>query len=168
MIGLPQWVVLAVALLRVAELVYARRNERRLRAAGGVEHGARHYPLFVILHGAWLGALFALVPADAQVFPWPLAAFALLQLARLWVILSLGRYWTTRVIAVPGAPLVRRGPYRWLRHPNYLVVMLELAVLPLAFGAWQIAVVFSVLNVVLLWHRIRVEDAVLARRRATG
>lgn len=166
MIGLPQWIVLAVALLRAAELVHARRNERRLRAAGGVEHGSRHYPLFVLLHGAWLAALFALVPAGAPVSPWLLGAFALLQLARLWVILSLGRYWTTRVIAVPGAPLVRRGPYRWLRHPNYLVVALELAVLPLAFGAWAIAAVFTALNAALLWHRIRVEDRVLARRGA--
>jgi len=168
MIGLPQWIVLAVALLRVAELVHARRNERRLRAAGGVEHGARHYPLFVLLHGTWLAALFALVPADATASSWLLGAFALLQLGRLWVILSLGRYWTTRVIAVPDVPLVRRGPYRWLRHPNYLVVALELAVLPLAFGAWQIAAVFSVFNAGLLWHRIRVEDEVLAQRRAAG
>jgi methyltransferase len=98
---------------------------------------------------------------------WPLLTlFTLLQAARLWVIASLGRYWTTRIISVPDAPLVGRGPYRWLRHPNYLVVAGEIAVLPLAFGAWRIALLFSALNGLLLWHRILLEDAALAPRRA--
>ena len=118
-----------------------------------------------MLHGSWLAALWLLVPADAPVI-WPLLVlFALLQAARLWVIASLGRYWTTRIITVPGAPLVRRGPYRWIKHPNYLVVAAEIAVLPLAFGAWEIALVFSALNALLLYHRIRVEEAALAPRR---
>lgn len=96
---------------------------------------------------------------------WPLLVlFALLQLARLWVIASLGPFWTTRVITLPGAPLIRRGPYRWLRHPNYLIVAGEIAVLPLAFGAWTIALVFSVANALLLAYRIRIEEeAALAR-----
>jgi methyltransferase len=89
-----------------------------------------------------------------------------LQAARLWVLASLGRFWTTRIVILPGAPLVRRGPYRYLRHPNYLVVAAEIAVLPLVFGAWGIALVFSLLNLVLLIQRIRVEDAALAPRRA--
>ena len=97
-----------------------------------------------------------------------LAGFIALQGVRLWVLASLGRYWTTRVITVSGAPLVRRGPYRFMRHPNYLVVIAEIAVLPLIFGAWQIAAIFSALNVALLAHRIRVEDAALAPRRATN
>ncbi len=104
------------------------------------------------------------MPASAPVF-WPLlAVFALLQAARLWVIASLGRYWTTRIITLPGAPIVRRGPYRWLRHPNYAIVAAEIAVLPLAFGAWPIAVVFSGLNALLLRHRIRLEEQALAPR----
>src|SRR5262249_24074026 len=94
-----------------------------------------------------------------------LAAFAILQGLRLWVLLSLGRYWTTRIITVPGAPLVRRGPYRFLRHPNYLVVAAEIAMLPLAFGAWVVAVVFSALNAALLAWRIALEDQALAPRR---
>jgi methyltransferase len=158
--------VLLVAAQRLAEVAWARRNERHLRAAGGVEIGARHYSLFFILHGSWLAALWLGVPPDAPVV-WPLLwLFALLQAARLWVIASLGRYWTTRIITVPGAPLVRRGPYRWLPHPNYLVVAGEIAVLPLAFGAWHVALVFSTLNGLLLWYRFRVEDAALAPRRA--
>jgi len=94
--------------------------------------------------------------------------FAVLQLARLWVLVSMGRYWTTRVLTLPGAPLVRRGPYRWVRHPNYLIVVGEIAVLPLIFGAWQIALVFSVANAILLAWRIRIEDAALAPRRNAG
>ena len=164
-VSLVQILVLLVAAQRLAELAFARRNARRLLAAGGVERGAGHYPLFMLLHGAWLAAIFLLVPDDAPVL-WPLLAiYALLQLGRAWVIASLGRYWTTRVITLPGAPLVRRGPYRFLRHPNYLVVAGEIAVLPLAFGAWEIAILFSLANAVLLAHRIRVEDTALAPRR---
>lgn len=162
--SLPQAVVLLVLAQRLAEVLWARRNERRLLSQGGIEVGARHYPLFFLLHGAWLAALALLVPADAPVI-WPLlVVFALLQAARLWVIASLGRYWTTRIITLPGAPIVRRGPYRWLRHPNYAIVAAEIAILPLAFGAWPIAVVFSALNALLLHHRIRLEEQALASR----
>ena len=163
--SLPQWIVLVVAALRLAELIYAARNHRRLLAAGGSEVGAGHYPLFVLLHGSWLVALFFLVPADAPIHPVPLALFVVLLAGRAWVIATLGRYWTTRIITVPGAPLVRGGPYRLVRHPNYVIVVGEIVVLPLAFGAWQIALVFSLLNAALLRHRIRVEDAALAERR---
>ncbi len=160
--GLAQIVALLVALQRLAELGYARRNARRLLAAGGVEHGAGHYPLFVALHGAWLVALFVLVPAEAPADWGLLGLYGLLQLGRLWVIASLGGRWTTRVIVVPGAALVTRGPYRFLRHPNYLVVALEIPVLPLAFGAWQIALGFGLANLALLAQRIRVEERALA------
>ena len=160
--GLAQIVTLLVALQRLAELGYARRNARRLLAAGGVEHGAGHYPLFVALHGAWLAALFVLVPAEAPADWGLLGLYGLLQLGRLWAIASLGGRWTTRVIVVPGAPLVTRGPYRFLRHPNYLVVALEIPVLPLAFGAWQIALGFGLANLALLARRIRIEERALA------
>jgi methyltransferase len=164
--GAAQWLVVAVALLRLAELAYADRNTRRLLARGGEEVGARHYPLLVVLHAAWLGAIFLAVPADRPP-SLPLALlFAALLAARVWTIWSLGPYWTTRVITLPDAPLVRRGPYRYLRHPNYVIVAGEIAVLPLIFGAWRIALLFSVLNAALLWHRIRVEEQALAPRRA--
>ena len=146
-------------------MAHAGRNARRLLAEGGIEYGAGHFPLLVALHGAWLLAIFALVPPEAPV-SWPLLAiYGLLQVGRAWVLVTLGRYWTTRVISVPGAPLVRRGPYRLMRHPNYLVLAGEIAVLPLAFGAWEIALVFSLANAALLAWRIRVEDAALAPRR---
>lgn len=151
-----------VVLQRLAELAWARRNTRALLAAGGREHGAGHYPWLVALHVAWLAALALMVPADQQADPALLTLFGFLQVARLWIIASLGRCWTTRVITVPGQALVRRGPYRWLRHPNYLVVAGEIAVLPLAFGAWEIALVFSVANAALLAKRIAVENAALA------
>ena len=167
-LGVPQIVVLLVALQRAAELAYANRNSRRLLAAGAIEHGRRHYPLLVLLHAAWLAAVFFLVPPEAPVI-WPLiAVYLLLQAARLWAVASLGRFWTTRVITLPGAPLVRRGPYRWLKHPNYLIVAAEIAVLPLAFGAWALALGFSLANAGLLAARIRVEDEALAPRRAPG
>jgi methyltransferase len=164
MLGWAQGVALLVAAQRLGELVYARRNETRLRARGAVESGASHYPLFILLHGAWLLAVFLLIPAD-RVPSWPLLAlFLLLQAARVWVVATLGPYWTTRVLSLPGAPLVRRGPYRWVRHPNYLIVTAEIAVLPLAFGAWAIAIVFSLANALLLYHRIGVEERALAER----
>ena len=145
------WTVLAlVAAQRLAELIYAARNTRRLKAEGAVESGAAHYPLIVGLHLAWLASMAFFVPADAAPDWLLLAVFVVLQLLRLWVLASLGRYWTTRVITLPGAPLVRRGPYRFVKHPNYLVVAAEIVVLPLAFGAWQIALAFTLANAALM------------------
>jgi methyltransferase len=158
-------VVALVALQRLAELLYAARNTRRLRRRGAIEHGRSHYPLFALLHGAWLAAILIAVPASTPIIWPPLALFILLQFARLWIVATLGPYWTTRIITLPGAPLIRRGPYRFLRHPNYLVVIGEIALLPLAFGAWRIALVFSLLNLALLAWRRRIEDAALAPRR---
>lgn len=160
------YVVLAlVAMQRIAELIYSVRNTRRLRAAGAIEHGAVHYPLFVLLHAAWLVAMGLFIGPQTQPNWWLLALYAALQPLRFWTILSLGPYWTTRIMTVPGAPLVRRGPYRVLRHPNYVVVCAEIAVLPLAFGAIEIAIVFSILNASLLSWRIRVEERALLSRR---
>lgn len=161
------WYVLValIALQRLVELAIARRNTRRLLAEGGIEHGAGHYPFMVALHVAWLFCLALLVPADAGLDPALFILFLLLQAARVWVITSLGRYWTTRVITLPGTPLVNRGPYRWLQHPNYLIVTAEIAVVPLIAGAWQIALFFTIANAALLWLRLRVENAALAGRR---
>ncbi|MBP2290980.1 isoprenylcysteine carboxyl methyltransferase family protein [Azospirillum rugosum] len=166
MTGWPQVILLLVAAQRLAELALARRNTARLLAEGAREVGAAHYPLFVALHAGWLVLLFVATPADAPVNGWLLALFVALQAGRVWVIATLGRFWTTRIITLPGAPLVRRGPFRWVHHPNYLVVAGELAVLPLVFGEWWIAVLATVLNVPLTLHRIRVEEAALTGRRA--
>jgi methyltransferase len=158
-------IVLGLVVLRLGELALAARNTRDLRAAGAVELDAGFYPLFVLLHAAWLLSLALLVPASAAP-SWPLlAVFAALQLGRVWVIASLGRDWTTRLIVPANGPLVRSGPYRFVNHPNYLIVIAEIAVLPLAFGAVAIAAVFSAANLVLLARRVAIEERALAPRR---
>jgi methyltransferase len=159
-------IVALVAAERLGELAYAARNTRRLRRGGAIEHGRGHYPLLVALHVAWLGAILLLVPGDTRPNSYLLAVFVALQGLRLWVLASLGPYWTTRILSPPAAPLVRRGPYRWLRHPNYVVVVAEIAVLPLAFGAWRIALAFSAANAILLTWRIAIEEHALTPRRA--
>ena len=106
------------------------------------------------------------IPAGAPPQWFWLGSFLVLQLGRLWVVASLGRFWTTRIISLPGAPLVRRGPYRFLRHPNYLIVELEIVTLPLAFGGWLVALVFGIANAALLAWRIRIEEASLLARRS--
>lgn len=153
-----------VACQRLAELALARRNTRRLLARGGVEVGAGHYPLMVALHTAWLLAMAVTIAPSAALDVPLLTLFCLLQVARLWVLASLGPYWTTRIVTLADAPLVRTGPYRFLRHPNYAVVVAEVAVLPLVFGAWEIAVPFSALNLVLLRHRVHIEETALSGR----
>ena len=158
-------IVALVALQRLGEVIYAQRNTNALLKAGAVEAGSGHYPTMISLHVGWLLALLLFVPWDAPLSWFWFGTFLAMQLLRLWVVASLGRYWTTRIITLPGAPLVRRGPYRFLRHPNYLVVAGEIAALPLAFGAWQIALVFSLLNAAILAWRIRAENAALAPRR---
>ncbi len=158
-------IVALVALQRLIEIQYANRNTRALLARGAVEAGRAHYPLIVALHAAWLVAILAFLPAEPAI-SWPLIGiFVLLQAARVWVIASLGPYWTTRIIVLKDAPLVRRGPYKFLSHPNYVVVALEIAVLPLAFGEVWIALVFSILNASVLFLRIHEEERTLGPRR---
>lgn len=160
------WAVLAaVAAQRLWELWLAGRNTKRLLAEGAVEVGADHYPLFVALHVSWLAAIAVATPAATTPNLWLLAFYGVLQLGRLWVIATLGPFWTTRIITLPAAPLVRRGPYRFVRHPNYWVASLEIAVLPLAFGQVWIAVAWSLANALLVGWRIRVEDRALDGRR---
>jgi methyltransferase len=151
-----------VVLQRAAELGLAAKNTRLLREAGAVEVDASGYRWFVLLHGAWLAGLFLLVPADAAPSWTLLGVFAALQIGRLWVVATLGRRWTTRIIVLPGARLVEGGPYRYLRHPNYAIVIAEIAVLPLAFGAVAIALVFSAVNLALILRRVALEDRALA------
>ncbi len=155
----------AVLAQRLAELWIARRNTERLLAQGAIEIGAEHYPYMVLLHGGWLAALVLFTPDDAAIEVGWLAFFLILQAARVWIMVSLGRFWTTRILTLPGAPLVRSGPYRFLRHPNYLVVAGEIAALPLVFGHWELAVIFSILNGALLAARIAVENEALAQRQ---
>jgi methyltransferase len=150
---------------RLGELVLARRNTRRLLAAGGIERGASHYPLMVALHAAWLIGLWVLA-WNRPLNPAWLGAYLVLEVLRVWVLASMGARWTTRIIVVPGETLVRKGPYRFIPHPNYAIVVGEIAVLPLVFGLITYAGVFTALNAALLWWRIRAEAAALTQARA--
>jgi methyltransferase len=154
-------VLVLVLLQRGGELLLARANTARLLRLGAVEIDRAGYKFIVALHTAWLATLFAIVPA-AALPNWPLLAlFGALQAGRIWVIASLGQRWTTRLIVMPGSPIVTRGPYRWLSHPNYLIVAAEVAILPLAFAAVAIAAGFSACNAFLLVRRIRLENTAL-------
>jgi methyltransferase len=160
-------VILSVVLLalvtaqRLGELVLAQHNTRRLKAQGAYEVAPGHYPLIVILHAAWLAGLWWL--AWNRPLNLPLAAlFLAIEGLRIWVLVSIGARWTTRIIILPGATLVRRGPYRFFPHPNYAVVCAEILLLPLAFGLWAYALTFTALNAAILFIRIRAENAALA------
>ena len=163
--------VALVAVQRLFELVLARRNERRARARGAVERGQKHYPLIVVLHTLWLVSTLVEGLLRSPDFPglWsiPLALFLLVQPLRYWAIFSLGESWNTKILVVPGAKAVERGPYRYLNHPNYVVVVVEILTFPLIFGAWITALVFTVLNAALLSVRIREENRALAEIAAS-
>jgi methyltransferase len=164
----PYWALAVFAYViiqRLAELVYANANTRRLLAEGGREFGRRHYPLFILLHGGWLIAIaWTATPAETPNLLL-LAGFIASQLFRFWTLASIGRWWTTRIISAPHFPRVKKGPYRFIPHPNYTVVVAEIALLPLLLDAPFVAIAFSVANALLLSWRIWVEAAVLEERR---
>jgi methyltransferase len=151
-----------VTLQRLGELWLSSRNTRRLLGQGAREHAPEHYWWVVAIHVLWLVALWMLAPGRPIDGFW-LAMFVLIEIARIWVLASLGPRWTTRIIVLPDAELVRRGPYRWVNHPNYLVVVAEIAVLPLVFGLWQVALIFSLINAAALYVRVRHENRALGR-----
>ena len=152
-----------VTLQRVGELWLSNRNTKRLLERGAHEVAPSHYPLIVVVHVLWLASLWWLAPGQPINFFW-LALYLLLQVARVWVLRTLGERWTTRIIILPGAPLVTGGPYRFVNHPNYVVVAGEIAVLPLVFGFWDLALIFSLLNGAVLATRISAEDGALRRQ----
>ena len=145
---------------RVGELWLSRRNTRHLLARGAFEVAPGHYLLIILVHTAWLGVLWWLAPYRPISLFW-LALFVLIEMARIWVMLSLRERWTTRIIVLPDAPLVRSGPYRFVNHPNYVVVAAEIAVMPLVFGLWRVALIFTVLNAAVLTVRIGAENRAL-------
>jgi methyltransferase len=155
-VSLAAIILTLVTLQRLGELVLARYNTERLKARGAVEFDAEHYPLIVLVHTAWLMTLWVLGHGQ-DVSPWLLAVFILLQAMRLWVLATLGPRWTTRIIILPGEPLIASGPYRYLSHPNYAVVVTEIAVLPLMLHLPAVAAVFMLLNAAVLAIRIRAE-----------
>jgi methyltransferase len=149
-----------VTLQRLVELYIARRNTKRLIDNGGIEVSSGHYPLIVLFHAAWLGGLWYLVWSETVNWPWAIA-YLVLQAARGWIIAALGSRWTTRIIVVPGETLSVAGPYKYFRHPNYMIVAAEIFILPLVFGMWWYAIIFGVLNLALLYWRIREEERAL-------
>ena len=158
-------VILAlVTLQRLGELALARYNTGRLLARGAIEVGARHYPLLVSVHAAWLIALWVW-GRDQDVNLAALSGFAALQGLRLWILVTLGSRWTTRIIVLPGEPLVASGPYRHFSHPNYAVVAGEIVLLPVALHLPVVALVFTALNAAALWIRIRAEARALSSVR---
>jgi methyltransferase len=153
-------VLVFVTLQRLAELVIARSNTKGLLERGGVEHAPGHYPFMVILHASWLLGLWWFAQGQSIQPVWLILFFAM-QAGRVWVLATLGRRWTTRIITVPGERLVSKGPYRFVSHPNYLIVVVEIATLPMAFGLYLFAAVFSLLNALILIVRIRAENSAL-------
>ena len=153
-----------VTLQRLAELIYARHNTAALLAQGGREIAPGHYPYMVAMHTAWLVSLWLFATGRPVVPVW-VVIFMVLQGLRVWVLATLKGRWTTRIIVLPREPLVRTGPYRFLNHPNYFVVVAEIALLPLVFGLVEYAVIFSLANALLLMWRIRAEDRALANRQ---
>ncbi|MBO44679.1 MAG: hypothetical protein CMM28_13220 [Rhodospirillaceae bacterium] len=168
--SLTLWIILAVTLQRLGELVHSSRNTKKLLSEGGKEVGQSHYPIMIAIHTGWIFTITAFaVAADSHslddLIIWPLiGVYGLVQVGRFWVLYSLGRYWSTKIIDLPGVPLIRKGPYRWIKHPNYLIVVLEIALLPMALQMWLIALVFSILNAGILAWRIQVENAALVKR----
>ena len=165
MITLATVILALVTVQRLGELVWAKRNMRRLLAKGAREEAPGHYPLIVLLHAAWLLGLWWLA-WDAPVNLFWLAVFVVLQLLRLWVLATLGERWTTKIVVLPGAERITSGPFRFLNHPNYAVVIGEIAVLPLTFGLWLFGLIFSLLNAAVLFIRIRAENEALERAGA--
>lgn len=156
-----------VVVARLVELAVAQRHLAWARAKGGIEYGAGHYPVMVVLHVALLvGCVVEVLVADRPFVPWlgwtMLALLVASHVLRWWCITSLGKQWNTRVVIVPGLALQSGGPYRWLRHPNYVAVVAEGVALPLVHTNWVTALLFTVANLALLRVRIRVEEAALA------
>ncbi len=166
LIGAPQLAAILVLAQRGLEELYSARNTARLRAAGASEAGSAYYPVVAATHLAWIASLFFLIPPTAPII-WPLIVYYLaLQIVRYWVIANLGRFWTHRILTLPGAPIARSGPYRHLPHPNYAVTIIETFVLPLAFGALALAIIMTALWWVVLGVKIKLEDEALATRRS--
>jgi methyltransferase len=157
-------ILLLVTLQRLSELIIAKRNTARLVAKGAIEHGAAHYPVMVLLHASWLAGLWWF-GWNATIF-WPLMlVYIALQAFRVWILATLGSRWTTRILTVPNETLVAKGPYKHIRHPNYLLVLLEVPLLPLAFGLPWFAMLYGLLNIAMLAWRIRIEDQALKPAR---
>lgn len=166
--GAPQIAAILLLAQRGLEELYSERNTRRLIAEGASEAGRDYYPVVAITHLGWIAAIFLLLPASSPIL-WPLLAlYLLMQVARYWIIYTLGPYWTHRIITLDKAPIVRAGPYRFVRHPNYAVTIGETFLLPLVFADASVAVIFGCIWSAVLYYKILLEDQALAERRSAG
>jgi methyltransferase len=165
-IGPPQIAALVVLVQRGLEEIHSQRNTRGLLAAGAREADPDYYPVVAVTHVAWIASVFLRIPPTAEVF-WPAAVlFVLVQPVRYWIIASLGRYWTHRIITLDHVPVIRSGPYRFMNHPNYLVTIVEVILLPLAFGDWRLAIVIGAIWIAVIGHKRTLEERAIASRRA--
>ena len=168
-IGPPQIAALLVLLQRAAEEIYSARNTRALLAAGATEAGRSYYPVVATTHLAWIASLFFLIPPAAEVSTLLALTYLALQGVRYWVIATLGRFWTHRIVTLADAPIIRRGPYKFLRHPNYAVTIAETFLLPAVFGAYALGIIMGAVWTAVLAYKIALEDeALAARRRSAG
>ncbi|MCM3317059.1 isoprenylcysteine carboxyl methyltransferase [Rummeliibacillus stabekisii] len=154
-----------ICIQRLVELRVARNNERYMKSQGAIEFGQAHYKYIVMLHVAFLASFFIeyMVKEStlSPIWPWLLAVFIVLQLGRIWAIKSLGHFWNTKIIVLPNAQLVKKGPYKWIPHPNYVIVALEILVIPLIFQAYVTAIFFTLLNMLMMFVRIPEEERAL-------
>lgn len=165
MFGAPQIAAILILAQRGFEEIYSGNNTKRLLAEGAHEVGAQFYPVVAVTHLGWIASLFLLISPNANI-TWPLLAlYLLLQVVRYWIIASLGRYWTHRIITLDSAPIANQGPYKFIRHPNYAITLIETMLLPLAFGAWGLALIMTAIWAAVLHYKILLEDAALASRR---
>ncbi|MCJ7839505.1 hypothetical protein MUB24_01000 [Lederbergia sp. NSJ-179] len=154
-----------IAVQRLFELYIARKNEKWMLQKGGMEYGQEHYPYMVMMHISFFISLLVEVTltdqGQARLWPVFLVVFVLLQMARIWVISTLGKHWNTKIIVLPGADIIKKGPFQYVKHPNYMIVTLELLVVPLMFHAYITAIIFFLLNQWILSIRIAVEEEAL-------
>ena len=167
LIGAPQIAALLVLAQRGLEELHSARNTRSLLAAGAREAGRAYYPVVAVAHLAWIAAIFFLLPPDAPISVPLLVAYFALQIVRYWVIASLGRFWTHRIISLEGAPVVRSGPYRYMAHPNYAVTIAETFLLPAVFGGWALGIIMGAVWWAVLAYKIRLENEALAHRKSS-
>mgnify|MGYP001445338882 CR=1 FL=1 len=158
MINIFYLILIFIVLQRIAELTYSNYNTKRLILEGAKEYYKDHYPLFIILHGTWIISIIFFIPHNTSANIFFLIVFIILQILRVWVIITLGKYWTTRIIRIKNSTLVKKGPYKFIKHPNYLIVFFEILILPLIFSATELSIIFTILNALLLLYRIKLEN----------
>ncbi|MDC0074919.1 hypothetical protein OAK17_08710 [Alphaproteobacteria bacterium] len=156
--------ILFIISQRLLELIYSNINTKRLLKDGAIEYGKKHYPLFIVLHSTWIISIFIYAPQNKEANFLFLIIFFIMQIARVWVLVTLGKFWTTRIISPLDQPLIKKGPYKYFKHPNYLIVCVEIAALPLVYNLLIIAILFSIANLILVFWRINVENKALNKR----